>query len=153
MKLQARQVKTKKLIDIAEKYLNRPYKYGAKMSEAPNFFDCSGFIKYVFDKIGIQLHRSTVEQAKFDGNRINGVKNLKPGDLIFIRGNRGHYSSDFPHGIGHALLHIGNGKVIHATSKRIQENPHIIEKGKVVIESLGPILRKEKYPPIIKRVL
>jgi len=59
----------KKLIEFAKKFIGVPYKYGAKMNDAPNFFDCSGFIKYIFSEIGYGIPRSTIEQADVRGNK------------------------------------------------------------------------------------
>jgi cell wall-associated NlpC family hydrolase len=142
-----------KLINLAEELTGTPYKYGAKMSEAPEYFDCSGLVKYIYGKIGKEIPRSTIEQAEFAGEKVESIKNTEPGDLIFFRGTRGHYNKTFPEGIGHVAMHLGDGKAIHATSKRIQRNPEIMEEGQVKIEPLKDIIEKSKPIVIIKRVL
>ena len=140
-----------KLLKTAKSLKGRPYKYGAKPSEAPRFFDCSGFIQYLYKQVGYHLPRSTIEQAE-KGITIKNVKNLKIGDLIFTRGERGHYNKKFPMGIGHVLMYLGNNQAIHAASKRIKTNPKIIEKGKVKIESSQKILKRNDVI-VIKRIL
>ena len=140
-----------KLIKTAKSLAGRPYKYGAKPSEAPCFFDCSGFIQYLYKRIGYHLPRSTIEQAE-KGTTIKNIKNLKIGDLIFTRGERGHYNKKFPMGIGHIVMYLGNNQAIHAASRRIKTNPKIIEKGEVKIQSLQKIL-KRKDVIVIKRIL
>ncbi len=146
-----REEKIEKLIAVAKSLIGVPYKYGAQMKEAPEFFDCSGFVKYIFLQVGIELPRSTIEQA-VEGEEVT-KDNLQPGDLIFLHDKVGHYDIHFPQGIGHVVLYIGDGEIIHAASKRIQERPIIIEKGEVREESLegpislaGPII-------IIKRII
>ena len=142
--------KSEKLTAMAKKLAGKPYKYGAKMDEAPRFFDCSSFIKYIYGKIGLDLPRSTIEQAEY-GKKINNKK-IQAGDLIFLHGTRGHYNKKFPQGVGHVAMYLGNDKIIHASSKRIKNSPKIVEKGKVKIESLGKIL-KRKDMIVIKRIL
>ncbi len=53
----------KKLIQVARSLLGKPYRYGAKPEEAPNVFDCSSFTQYVFKQVGIELPRTSIEQA------------------------------------------------------------------------------------------
>ena len=143
--------KLKKLIIAAKKLAGRPYKYGAKTEEAPRFFDCSGFIQYIYKQIGIELPRSAIEQAE-KGRIVKTTGNLRPGDLIFLHGERGHYNKKFPAGIGHIAMYLGDDRIIHAASKRIKEKPKIIEKGGVKIETAAKIL-KRKGIIVIKRIL
>ncbi len=143
--------KIEKLIAIAKSLAGRPYKYGAKSSEAPHYFDCSGFIQYIYKIIGIKLPRSTIEQAAI-GREVKNRNAFMPGDLIFLRGKSGHYNKKFPTGIGHVVMYLGDKKIIHASSKRTANRPKIIEIGKVKIEPLGKIL-KRKDIVVIKRIL
>ncbi len=41
-----------KLVELAKSLIGKPYKYGAKPEDAPETFDCSSFIQYIFKKIG-----------------------------------------------------------------------------------------------------
>ncbi|PIZ56319.1 MAG: hypothetical protein COY22_01665 [Candidatus Tagabacteria bacterium CG_4_10_14_0_2_um_filter_40_13] len=143
--------RTEKLIVIAKGLAGRPYKYGSKPSEAPRYFDCSSFIQYLYKQIGITLPRCAIEQARC-GRLVKNKKHLKAGDLIFLHGKSGHYNKKFPMGIGHVVMYLGNGKIIHATSKRIQNYPKIIEKGEVKREPASKIL-KRKDIVVIKRIL
>lgn len=140
-----------KLITAAKKLIGRSYKYGAKPEEAPHCFDCSGFVQYLYKEIGIKLPRCTIEQAEY-GRPVKNKKYLEAGDLIFLRGEKGHYNKKFPMGIGHVVMYLGNGEVIHAASKRLKNSPKIIEKGKVKIEPATKIL-KRKDIIVIKRIL
>lgn len=71
--------------------------------------DCSGFMQVTFrDLFGIQLPRTTVEQAKV-GNKVS--KNaLKTGDLVFFKTGRG------PNG-RHVGVYVKNGQFLHASTK------------------------------------
>jgi len=133
-----------RITEIARGFVGTPYKYGAVESEAPGAFDCSLFTQYVFGQIGIELPRSTIEQAS-EGEKVS-ESDLQSGDVIFTRGAYGHYSPLFPEGIGHAGIYTKEGTVIHAASKRINEKP-ISEKGTVVETSLDEY--KEGSSPIV----
>ncbi|MBI2592935.1 MAG: C40 family peptidase [Candidatus Colwellbacteria bacterium] len=142
--------KVAKVIGITRGLIGRPYKYGAKTEEAPEFFDCSGFVQYVFKKAGVELPRSTIEQAA-EGIEVE-IEKLKPGDLIFAHGKYGHYDPRFPEGIGHVAIYIGDGKVIHAASRRIEEKP-IREEGAVIESSLADYISGWAPVVVIKRMI
>lgn len=112
------------ILKYAEKFMGTPYQYGGT---TPNAFDCSGFVRYVFNHFGYEL-----TQASFDLPE-NGYKlpvsDLSAGDLIFFRKNKSYES-----GIGHVgivVKHDNDGiSFIHASTSR-----------GVVVSSL----RKENY--------
>jgi cell wall-associated NlpC family hydrolase len=141
-----------KIVSLAKSLIGKPYKYGARAEEAPNFFDCSLFTQYIFKQIGIEIPRSTIEQAEFAGEFVENINAIETGDLIFFRGNRGHYNERFPGGIGHVVIYLGNNEIAHATSKRIQNQPQIIEEGGVKIEPLTDVLERLKPVVAIKRL-
>ncbi len=147
--------KINKIIELALGLEGVPYKYGAKMSDAPDFFDCSGFIKYIFEQVGYEIPRSTIEQAEFAGEIVDNIDNLEIGDLIFLHGTKGHYNKKFPEGIGHVVMYIGDNKVIHALSKeRVQEYPNpIVEEGSVVVEDMSSAVDSRKPIVVIKRII
>jgi len=138
-----------KLITLAKSLIGKPYKYGATPEEAPEFFDCSSFIQYIFKQIGIILPRSTILQAEH-GEEVR-LEDLEPGDLLFFHGERGFYNSKFPQGIGHVILYIGDNKTIHAASRRVQENP-VKEVGEVEEQTLNEVTEKCKPLIVIKRL-
>jgi len=141
----------KKLIEIAMSCVGAPYKYGATKADIPNAFDCSLFIQHIYASIGIELPRSTIEQAEL-GATVTDISQLEVGDLIFVHGTRGHYNAKFPDGIGHVVMYLGDGKVIHAGSRRTQEKP-VIEEGGVEVRDLNDVIEKTKPVICIKRLL
>lgn len=141
----------KKLIDIATSCVGAPYKYGATKADIPNAFDCSLFTQYVYHSIGIELPRSTIEQAGV-GENVPDISNIEIGDIVFLHGTHGHYNPQFPDGIGHAVIYIGDGKAIHARSRRTSEAP-ILEEGKVEIDELSAIIERGKPVVRIMRLL
>lgn len=92
------------LIQNAKKLIGTPYCFGGQNS---NCTDCSGFVKKVYESIGLILPRTAAEQYNF-GIEIND-NDLQPGDLVFfIRNNK----------IGHVGIYLDNNKFIHASSNK-----------------------------------
>lgn len=90
-----------------------PYVWGG--NSLTKGIDCSGLVQQVYAQLGINLPRTTYEQAK--AGKIINIKSLMPGDLVFY--NTG--SSD-PNGIGtygHVAIYMGNGQVVNARNTRM----------------------------------
>jgi hypothetical protein len=79
------------------------YKYGGKSEKG---FDCSGFTGYVFAQLGMELPRSSRDQAKI-GSKV-AKKDLRKGDLLFFKTNG--------KSISHVGIYIGNGKMAHSST-------------------------------------
>lgn len=92
---------------IARTYLSIPYRYGA---ESRNSTDCSGFVQQVFREFDISLPRTAREQYTV-GMKIDRP-GLASGDLLFFRTRA---SKKYPTHVG---IYIGNGKMIHASSRQ-----------------------------------
>ena len=134
--------KLSKLVKLAYKHLGKPYKYGAKSYEAPKRFDCSSFVQYLYKRIGIDLPRTALDQASKGKPVEPKLENLKPGDLIFIKGGWGHYDPKFPEGIGHVALYIGKGRAINVRGE-----------AKEVIEEKATDFLERKDFRVVKRIL
>ncbi len=94
-----------KIIDYAKRFLGVKYVWGGS---SPKGFDCSGFVKYVFDNFGIGLARTSTAQAA-EGTGVTKA-NLRMGDLVFFDTNGGK------NGINHVGIYIGDGKFIQSSS-------------------------------------
>lgn len=92
------------LLNKAREYVGVPYRFGGA---SPRGFDCSGFVRFVFNGFGIELNRSSRSQAT-QGEKVQPAE-VQPGDLLFFRygGNR----------IGHVGIYLGGGEFIHAGSR------------------------------------
>ncbi|MEY9890949.1 cell wall-associated NlpC family hydrolase [Catenulispora sp. MAP12-49] len=85
-------------IDAAIADLGKPYVFGA---EGPDAFDCSGLIQQVWRQAGVELPRTSSEQAQA-GQQVP-LSQIQPGDLVIYYAGRSH--------IG---MYVGDGKIIHA---------------------------------------
>lgn len=83
------------VLSAAYSRLGTPYKWGA---EGPNAFDCSGFVKWCYARVGVNLPHSSGAQ-KNAGTQIS-VSQAQPGDILWKS--------------GHVGIYIGNGQYIHA---------------------------------------
>ncbi|BCX15969.1 MAG: hypothetical protein KatS3mg098_198 [Candidatus Parcubacteria bacterium] len=135
----------KEIVEYSQKFVGVPYKYGAKMEEAPHFFDCSSFVKYVYEQFGFFLPRSTILQAEFLRKTVKSLDDLREGDLLYLHGTRGYYTKKFPQGIGHVAIYLGDGKVIHADGSS--------KKPGVKIEKMEKVIERKKPLVVIKRVV
>jgi len=77
----------KKLNEIIKPLLGKPYEYGASATlDAPDKFDCSSFVLYVFRKLGVEIPRISIDQ-RFFGKEIYGYT------YAFLRKVSGHYKT------------------------------------------------------------
>lgn len=91
-----------------------PYKDGGI---DPNGFDCSGFVRYVYEQHGVAMPRQVRDQ--FRVGKAIGRDQLEPGDLVF-------FSTVAP-GASHVGIMVGGDQFVHAPS----------ERGVVRVESLS----------------
>lgn len=92
-----------KIIQTGEQFIGTPYQFGAKSGQTHSF-DCSSFTQYVFKQNGIDLPRSSKQQAA--AGTVVSKDQLQPGDLVF---------SDTNHDgvINHVSIYIGNDQLLH----------------------------------------
>jgi hypothetical protein len=91
----------------AEKFYGTPYKFGGT---SPDGFDCSGYIRYVFNKFNVNLPRTSADQFRV-GTSVS-KDNLMPGDLVF-------FANTYKSGISHTGIYLGNNEFISAKSQGV----------------------------------
>jgi len=95
--------KASELVVYSMGFLGVPYRLGGSALETG--FDCSGFVKAVFEQtVGLVLPRKAEQQAAATQNIEK--KDLVPGDLVFFNTLRRTFS--------HVGIYIGDGKFIHS---------------------------------------
>jgi cell wall-associated NlpC family hydrolase len=92
-----------------------PYHYGKDSPE--DGFDCSGFVKHVYEKQGITLPR-TVKDMALSLPQIP-KNDVHSGDLVFFNTNGKSFS--------HVGIYVNDDKFVHAPSQRT---------GRVLVSSL-----------------
>jgi len=104
----AMEYKKENMLLNAKKHLGGKYVWGGTN---PKGFDRSGYTQYIYEKEGVSIPRTAYEQSKV-GKEVSRY-NLKKGDLLF-------FLTDKKRGIPvtHVGMYIGNGKFIHAASRR-----------------------------------
>ena len=122
----------KQLIDDAKYYKGGKYIWGGT---TPEGFDCSGYVQYLYKKHNVNLPRTAWLQSK-KGLPIDKDK-LQKGDLLFFLTDK---KRKIP--ITHVGIYLGDGKFIHAASKK---------KG-IIISALHSGYYSDKFV-LAKRVL
>lgn len=87
-----------RVASTALKHVGAPY---ARGGISPAGFDCSGFVLFVYGRVGISLPHNAEKQYRL-GSAVPRHK-LEPGDIVFF--DR----------LGHSGIYIGNARFVHAT--------------------------------------
>jgi cell wall-associated NlpC family hydrolase len=95
-----------RVLQTADQYVGVPYVWGGNTPSSG--FDCSGFTKYVFAKQGIQLPRTSREQARVGQGISLDFGAFAPGDLLLF--------AEPGEAISHVAIYVGDGRIIHASS-------------------------------------
>jgi cell wall-associated NlpC family hydrolase len=100
------------LVNFSKQLLGKAYRLGGN-GQGNDGIDCSGFMKKVYQSVTLTLPHSSREQAKFGALVTTDwdINRLRIGDLLFFKRNRGA-------NIGHTGMYIGEGKMIHSSSKK-----------------------------------
>lgn len=89
-------------------FVGTPYVWGG--NDIQNGVDCSGFVKALYGKIGINLPRTAAEQALV-GQPIYRLEDLRPGDRLY-------FWSAKRNKIGHTGIYLGGGYFCHSSTSR-----------------------------------
>ncbi|MBQ9377489.1 MAG: C40 family peptidase [Schwartzia sp.] len=110
------------LLKTAESFIGVPYVWGG---DSPSGFDCSGFIQYVFQQMGLKLPRTADEQ--FNYGYIVQKDQLLPGDLVFFE--------TYEPGPSHVGIYYNAHYFIHADSAA----------GMITFDTLDRAYREETF--------
>jgi peptidoglycan DL-endopeptidase CwlO len=83
---------------LATRYLGIPYRWGG--ASPSTGFDCSGFVMYLYAKVGVSLPHNAA--AQYRHGRPVSRANIAPGDVVFFDG------------LGHNGIYLGGGRFIHS---------------------------------------
>jgi cell wall-associated NlpC family hydrolase len=92
-------------VAAAQRYLGVPYAWGG--TDPAVGLDCSGLVQRVYGDLGIDLPRTSSQQATA-GRPVASLDEARPGDLVFFD------NSPSRPGIDHVGIYVGDGKMIAA---------------------------------------
>jgi cell wall-associated NlpC family hydrolase len=92
--------------------MGTPYRWGGSNQ---NGFDCSGLIQYAFAQHGIELPRTSSEQARAGYEVGRTLDGLLPGDILTFSSDPGRTDQ-----ISHVGLYLGDGRFIHSANGGVQ---------------------------------
>lgn len=92
-----------KMDTVISKTIGISYKTGGTTTAG---FDCSGYTRYVFTKLGLSLPRTSQAQYKV-GSSVSRSE-LRSGDLVFF--------NTTGRGVSHVGIYVGNGKFANSSS-------------------------------------
>lgn len=93
-----------RVLATADQFIGTPYRRGGV---SPNSgFDASGFVRFVFARLGVNLPRSSRDQARV-GDRVRADWHvIAPGDLVLFQDDGG---------INHVAIYVGHNTIVHSS--------------------------------------
>jgi hypothetical protein len=116
-----------RLLSTAGNYIGAPYRRGGT---TPSGFDASGFVRFVFSKFGVNLPRTSRDQARV-GERVRADwRAIAPGDLVMFQDDGG---------INHVAIYVGQSRIIHSseTGGGVRYDDLATERGRWFLEHLA----------------
>ena len=93
------------IVMVARSQIGTRYRYGGTTPSGG--FDCSGFVRHVFEEVtGVSLPRTAKEMGAL-GAKV-AATHLQPGDLVFFNTRRFAFS--------HVGIYLGDNRFVHAPS-------------------------------------
>ena len=109
------------LVNEASKHLGKPYVWGAK---GPNSFDCSGFVYYCLNQVGVSQSYLTSSGWRNPGRyqRISNFDSIQAGDIVVVSGHVGIAAG------GGTIIDASssNGRVVHRSLSSWWRNNFIV---------------------------
>ena len=93
-----------RLLSTAGEYIGAPYRRGG--TSPSSGFDASGFVRFVFSMLGVNLPRTSSDQARVGQPVRTDWRAIAPGDLVMFEDDGG---------ISHVAIYVGRGRIIHSS--------------------------------------
>jgi cell wall-associated NlpC family hydrolase len=113
-----------RVVTVARRYLGVPYVWGGETRAG---MDCSGFTQRVYRDLGVQLPRTAAEQQHAGTAVHGGIKNARPGDLLFWV---------YPDGGHHVAIYEGGGRLIEAPQAGVPVSERKVYSGVIAIRRI-----------------
>jgi len=110
------------IVYFAMAQVGKPYSMDLDKRLGPNYYDCSGLCYMAYSHAGVYISNSILDFVAYPISEAE----LLPGDTVW-QGYETRPGYEFPTGY-HVGLYIGNGEVIHASSRRgvVREPLHAV---------------------------
>jgi len=95
-----------RILSSGERYLGTPYKWGG--TSPTSGFDCSGFVQYVYARNGVELPRTSRQQAQVGLALPASWGSVAAGDLVMF--------AEPGEAISHVAIYAGNRRILHSSS-------------------------------------
>jgi cell wall-associated NlpC family hydrolase len=95
-----------RVLATADDYLGVPYRWGGTSPRTG--FDCSGYVQYVYRREGVELPRTSRQQAVAGMRRPTRWDAAGPGDLVMF--------AEPGEAISHVAFYAGKGRILHASA-------------------------------------
>jgi cell wall-associated NlpC family hydrolase len=111
-------------LDLAKTYAGVPYLWGG--TDPSKGLDCSGLVQLVYRRLGVDLPRTSAQQAKV-GERVASLDDARPGDLVF-----------FGSPVHHVGIYAGDGRMVDAPRRGKTVGLHDVWSGVSAIRRVTP---------------
>jgi cell wall-associated NlpC family hydrolase len=129
-----------RLVSFLRDQVDKPYLYGVdSRAVGGKAFDCSSLVQEAYRIIGLEIARTSVNQATYFGRLVEENEEYQIGDLLFFTGEYGYYNPQYPMGIGHVATYIGDNRVIHTRAWYDEDG---VEHGEVIEESVEDAIQR-----------
>lgn len=95
-----------RVLRTADAYVGVPYRWGGTSPHTG--FDCSGFVQYAYRREGVELPRTSRQQAVAGARRPTRWDAAAPGDLVMF--------AEPGAAVSHVAFYVGNGRILHSSS-------------------------------------
>jgi cell wall-associated NlpC family hydrolase len=121
------------IIENSRALLGIKYKWAGETPERG--MDCSGFVRYVFKKFGLDLPHSSAILAKVGEPVMRDTSEMRVGDLLV-------FSKLKSKRISHVGIYVGDGMMVHAssTSKQVVETPIVEYRDKMNLRGVRRVI-------------
>ena len=126
-------------VDAAKKYLGVPYVWGG--TDPASGLDCSGLLQRAYADLGVELPRTSGEQAQV-GTPVTTLADARPGDLVA-----------FGQPVNHIGMYAGNGQMVVAPHRGDVVKLQDITAQPVAIRRVLPDSGTSASPPSIASLL
>ena len=117
------------VVAAAKKYLGTPYVFGS--TDPDRGLDCSALVQRAYRDLGIELPRTSREQARA-GTKVDSLADARPGDILAF---------DSP--VDHVAIYLGDNRMIaapkpgdHVKIQSVYERPTHIRR---IVDTAAPV--------------